>query len=157
MAAVGAIPGLFVFDVSIFDSLINRLLSQLAALPILIAVLSLFAAAALIATTVSLATMERRRQIGVLKAVGVKRRQVLAQLLIENGLVGLLGGLLSLLPTVLILGLVPALTENLVQLPMPWDLIGLMLALAVGVTIAATTVTAWPAANESPLTVLRYE
>jgi putative ABC transport system permease protein len=99
MGKVGAVAGIFVFDISLFDSIITRLLTQLAALPILIAVFALFAAAALIATTVSLATLERRRQIGVMKAIGVKRRHVLAQLLIENGVVGLLAGLLSLLPT----------------------------------------------------------
>jgi putative ABC transport system permease protein len=157
LGKVGTVAGIFVFDISLFDSIITRLLTQLAALPILIAVLALFAAAALIATTVSLATLERRRQIGVMKAVGVKRRYVLAQLLIENGAVGLLGGLLSLLPTMLILAAVPALTQNFVQLPVPWDLIGLMLLTALAVTLGATLLTAAPAASESPLAVLRYE
>ena len=157
LGKVGTVAGIFVFDISLFDSIITRLLTQLAALPILIAVLALFAAAALIATTVSLATLERRRQIGVMKAVGVKRRYVLAQLLIENGAVGLLGGLLSLLPTMLILAAVPALTQNFVQLPVPWDLIGLMLLTALAVTLGATLLTAAPAASEPPLAVLRYE
>ncbi len=157
LGKVGTVPGIFVFDISLFDSIITRLLTQLSALPLLIAVLSLFAASALIATTVSLATLERRRQIGVMKAIGVKRRQVLSQLLIENGVVGLLGGIVSLLPTMLILASVPALTQNLVQLPVPWDLILLMLLTALGVTLGATLVTAAPAASESPLAVLRYE
>ncbi len=157
LGKVGTVPGIFVFDISLFDSIITRLLTQLSALPLLIAVLSLFAASALIATTVSLATLERRRQIGVMKAIGVKRRQVLSQLLIENGAVGLLGGIVSLLPTLLILAAVPALTQNFVQLPVPWDLILLMLLTALGVTLGATLVTAAPAASESPLAVLRYE
>jgi putative ABC transport system permease protein len=157
MAAVGNIPGIFVFDIGIFDSMINRILNQMAALPLLIAGLSLFAAAALIATTVSLATMERRRQIGILKAIGVKRRRALKQLLIENGIIGVTGGIISLLPTLLILGAVPALTEGFVTLPVPYDLIALMLILAVVITLGATLLTAWSAASEKPLTVLRYE
>lgn len=157
LAAVGTIPGIFVFDVGIFDSILTRLFNQLAALPLLVAILSLFAAGALIATTVSLATLERRRQIGILKAIGVKRRQALAQLLIENGIVGLAGGIISLLPTMLILGLVPALTQGLVALPVPWDLIGLMVLVALGVTLFATLLTAWSASSEKPLQVLRYE
>ena len=157
MGRVGALPGIFVFDISFFDSILTRLFTQIAALPLLVAGLSLFAAAALIATTVSLATMERRRQIGILKAVGVKRRQVLAQLLIENGLVGLMGGFISILPTLLILAAVPALTEGIVRLPVPADLIGLMLALSVGITLGATMLTAYSAASEPPLSVLRYE
>ncbi len=157
MATVGAIPGVFVFDVALFDSIISRLMNQMAALPLLVAGLSLFAASALIATTVALATMERRRQIAILKAIGVSRWQALGQLLAENSLIGIAGGVISLLPTLLILALVPALTQGLVHMPLPGDLVALMLALAVLVTILATLITAWPAATEKPLTALRYE
>lgn len=157
MAVAGAIPGVFVFDVGVFDSFLNRLFSQLAALPLLVAGLSLFAATVLIATTVSLATLERRRQIGILKALGVKRRQTLGQLLIENGLVGATGGIISLLPTLLIFAAIPALSQNLVSLPVPYDLIALMLVLSIAITLFATMITAWSASAEKPLTVLRYE
>jgi putative ABC transport system permease protein len=157
MAAVATVPGVFVFDVAIFDSIISRLLNQLAALPLLVAGLSLFAATALIATTVSLATMERRRQIAILKAVGVSRWQALRQLLIENGIVGFAGGIISLLPTALILVAVPLLTEGLVTLPTPVDLVILMLLLSIGITLLATMMTAWSAAGEKPLNVLRVE
>lgn len=157
MAVVGAVPGVFVFDVGVFDTFLNRLFSQIAALPLLVAALSLFAAAVLIATTVSLATLERRRQIGILKALGVKRRQALGQLLVENGLVGFTGGVISLLPTLLILAAVPALTQNVIVLPIPTDLIALMLGLAIVITLGATLLTAWGASGEKPLTVLRYE
>jgi putative ABC transport system permease protein len=157
MAIVATTPGVFVFDVGIFDSLISRILNQLAALPLLVAGLSLFAAAALIATTVSLATMERRRQIGMLKAIGVGRWQVLGQLLLENGLVGITGGVISLLPTALILLAVPALSQGIVRLPVPGDLMLAMLALSVLITLAATLMTAWSASQEKPLNVLRGE
>ncbi len=157
LAQVGTVPGVFVFDVGIFDSIIGRLMSQMAALPLLVAGLALFAASTLIATTVALATMERRRQIAILRAVGVDRWQALIQLLLENGIVGLAGGLISLLPTFLILELIPALTEGLVRLPVPVDLVILMLSTAVGVTVAATLITAWGASGEHPLNALRYE
>jgi len=42
-------------------------------------------------------------------------------------------------------------------MPLPGDLVALMLAVAVLVTILATLITAWPAATEKPLTALRYE
>ncbi|MEP7286828.1 MAG: FtsX-like permease family protein [Chloroflexota bacterium] len=157
MGAIGAIPGVFVFDVSVFDSIISRLLNQLAALPLLVAGLSLFAAAVLIATTVSLATMERRRQIAILKALGVTRRQALNQLLAENAIIGIVGGVISLLPTLLIIKAVPLLTGDVVTLPIPYDLIVLMLGLSVGITLLATLLTAWSASGEKPLAALRYE
>jgi len=157
LGALGNIPGAFVFDITIFDSLLSRFLNQFAALPLLVAGLSLFAAGALIASTVSLATMERRRQIGIFKVIGMKRRQVLRQLLLENGVVGFSGGLMSLLPTLFIIALAPELSFGLVHLPVPYDLIGLMLLLSVTITLFATLLTAWSASSEKPLTVLRYE
>jgi len=157
LAAAGAVPGTFVFDIGVLDSVLNRLFSQLAALPLLVAGLSLFAATVLIATTVSLATLERRRQIGILKALGVKRGETLWQLLVENGIVGLTGGIIAVLPTFLVLASVPLLTQNLVTLPIPWDLIGGMLVLSTVIALGATMLTAWGASGEKPLTVLRYE
>src|SRR5207248_10023873 len=72
-------PYTTLFRSSVFDSIINRILSQMTALPLLVAGLSLFAATVLIASTVSLATLERRRQIAILKALGVTRQQALNQ------------------------------------------------------------------------------
>jgi ABC-type antimicrobial peptide transport system permease subunit len=159
MAAVGAVPGVLVVDLGFFDSIINRLLSQAAALPLLVAGFSLFAAAVLIATTVSLATLERRRQIAILKALGVTRLQALNQILIENMIVGLAGGVISLVPTLLVFILVPILTRSFIeiQLPVPYDLMAIMLALSVLITIVATLLTAWSASSEKPLAALRYE
>ncbi|HLY27634.1 MAG TPA: FtsX-like permease family protein [Aggregatilineales bacterium] len=157
MASVGAVPGVFVFDLSVFDAIFNRLLTQMSALPILVSVLSLFAATVLIATTVSLATLERRRQIAILKALGVKRWQALNQLLLENGIVGLVGGIISLLPSLLIFAAAPLLSGGLVQLPVPIDLLAIMLFLSIAVTLAATFLTAWGASGEKPLQALRYE
>jgi ABC-type lipoprotein release transport system permease subunit len=39
----------------------------------------------------------------------------------------------------------------------PTDLIALMLALAVSITLLATLLTAWGASGEHPLNALRYE
>jgi cell division protein FtsX len=39
-----------------------------------------------------LSTLERRREIAVMKAVGLQRERVLGMLLTENGILGLLGG-----------------------------------------------------------------
>jgi putative ABC transport system permease protein len=46
--------------------------------------------------TMYTSVLERTREIGILKAVGAKDRQVLALFLIDSGIMGLLGGLLGL-------------------------------------------------------------
>src|SRR5207248_7467538 len=120
-------PYTTLFRSSVFDSIINRILSQMTALPLLVAGLSLFAATVLIATTVSLATLERRRQIAILKAMGVTRNQALNQILIENAIIGFAGGIISLLPTLAIIELIPVLTSSVggfaIRLPLPLDLV----------------------------------
>ncbi len=151
------IPGVFVVDIDQFDSIVNRVLRQTAALPLLLAALSLFAASILVATTVSLSTLERRREIGVLKALGLKARQIMWQLVLQNSIVGFVGGLISLLPMLIALALVPVVTDEIVQLPIPADLIVLLLALSTAVAVGATLITGWTAAHESPTTALHYE
>ncbi|MFN8376536.1 MAG: FtsX-like permease family protein [Anaerolineae bacterium] len=61
-----------------------------------VGLLSLLAAATIMANTVALATLERRRQIGILKAIGLKGGRVLRVMLLENSLIGVLGGLLGI-------------------------------------------------------------
>ena len=92
---LSALPLIFSIDISFIDSVFSRLINQFSALPILVGLLSLGAAAVIMANTVALATLERRRQIGILKAVGLKGRRVLGVMLLENLLISLLGGLLG--------------------------------------------------------------
>src|SRR5258708_15368167 len=84
-----SLPGIFAFDVGFFETLIKRLLNEFTAIPTIVAVLSLFAGAVIIANTVALSTLERRRQVGVMKAIGLKGQRVLAQMVLENGIIGL--------------------------------------------------------------------
>jgi putative ABC transport system permease protein len=89
-------PFLISLDITFIDGLLARLINQLAAIPTVVGLLSLLAAATIMANTVALATLERRRQIGILKAIGLKGRRVLTVMLLENTIIGLLGGVLGI-------------------------------------------------------------
>ena len=154
-AAFADIPGVFVFEVSELQELLERILQQLTALPLIVAILALFASSIIIANTVSLATLERRRQIGIMKAIGMQSGNVLRLLLIENGLVGLLGGLIGTgIGTIGILT-TGILTENFDSFPLLTLVI--LVILAVAISLGATMITAYGASREKPLIVLRYE
>src|SRR5206468_4956090 len=84
-------PRSLVLDLSTFLGLINHAIDKLVLFPEIIAALSLFAGATIIANTVALAMLERRREIGVMKAVGAKRRTILQFLFVENAIIGFLG------------------------------------------------------------------
>ncbi len=59
--------------------------------------IALIVAAFGIANTMSMAILERTREIGVMKAIGARDSDVLTVFLIEAGLVGLLGGVIGVL------------------------------------------------------------
>lgn len=149
------IKGVFALHVSLINQLLTGIFQKLTALPLVVAILALFAGGVIIANTVSLAVLERRRQIGIMKALGMQAGDVLKILLLENGLVGLLGGLIGTgLGAVLIL-----LTGMLSESPgsFPFGTMVLLVLLAVAISLVAALLTAWGASREKPLVVLRYE
>jgi ABC-type antimicrobial peptide transport system permease subunit len=149
------IKGVFALHVSLINQLLTGIFQKLTALPLVVAILALFAGGVIIANTVSLAVLERRRQIGIMKALGMQAGDVLKILLLENGLVGLLGGLIGTgLGAALIL-----FTGMLSESPgsFPFGTLILLVLLAVGISLVAALLTAWGASREKPLVVLRYE
>lgn len=159
LALSAMIPPVFALDITFIDSLLKRLIDQFSAIPILVGLLSLLAAAVIMANTVALATLERRRQIGVLKAVGLKGRRVLFIMLLENTVVGLLGGVLGIGLSALGVAIMTALGVG-DAIPIPKDATLTAVALiAASVLIAwiATFASARVALGERVTNVLRYE
>lgn len=152
---LSAVDGVFAFDISQLSQILDRLFNQLAALPLVVAVLALFASSVIIANTVSLATLERRREIGIMKSLGLSAENVLRLLLLENGLVGLLGGIIGTGIGAVFILLSGLLTGSLGSFPL--ITLGLLILLAVVLAFAATMLTAYSASREKPLIVLRYE
>jgi predicted lysophospholipase L1 biosynthesis ABC-type transport system permease subunit len=152
---LSALPEVFAVEVALINSILTSLFSKLAALPLVVAILALFAAGVIIANSVSLAVLERRRQIGIMKAVGLQSGQVLRLLLLENGLVGLAGGLIGC--GIGAVGMVLRGVFSEVPGSFPWATLVALVTLSVAIALAATLLTAWGASRERPLVVLRYE
>jgi len=79
--------------------LLDTVLSMLGSVNVtlqLIAGVALLAAAFGIINTMMTAITERRREIGILRAIGSKRRNIFQIFLLESGLYGLLGGMFGL-------------------------------------------------------------
>jgi putative ABC transport system permease protein len=155
LATMSDLPGVFALEVTQLNELVERMVRQLTALPLIVAVLALFAGGVIVANTVSLATLERRRQIGIMKAIGLQSRDVLRLLLLENGLIGLAGGMIGAGIGAVAIVLMGVLSDNPGSFPF-LTLVALIL-LAVAIALGATLVTAYGASREKPLIVLRYE
>ena len=153
MDLLAAMPGIYMVATEEFVVYTERYTEQFVPLPLIVSALALFASCVIIANAVSLSTLERRREIGIMKALGLQSQSVLGLLLLENGLVGLFGGLLGTgLSALLIL-----LSGSLGEQRIPGGALLLLVLLAVGLTLGASMLTAYGASRERPLHVLRYE
>lgn len=156
--AMNEIPGVFVLETKMLNELITKILDQFTSFPTLVATLSLVVGGIVIANSVALSTLERRREIAIMKAVGLQRERVLGMLLLEFGLMGLIGGLIGvgLGGIGLLLLLVQAFGGELGR-AIPYVTAFELMALCVLIALVAAIVTAWGASGEKPLNVLRYE
>lgn len=145
-----------VLDIADFGVIVDQILQNLLILLTSLASQALLAGAVIIANAVALAMLERRREIGIMKAVGYESRNVMAQVLFENALVGVFGGLTAI-------ALVVLATRLLSSFVFKTDL-GVGVPLAIGIIAGAGVlsaliagVVAWGPTRVRPLEVLRYE
>jgi predicted lysophospholipase L1 biosynthesis ABC-type transport system permease subunit len=151
-----AVPAVQTFSVSDLLLLINNLLNNLIVLLTAIASLALVAGVIIIANAVALAMLERRRELGILKSVGYTSRDVLGEVLVENGIVGFTGGLLAMGLVTLALTLLSKLVFKTELGVAAWLALGIVLATA-AVCMLVSWVVAAQATRVRPLEVLRYE
>lgn len=149
-------PSSLVLDLSNFTALMNKSLDKMELFPIIIGALALFAGVIIIANTVALAMMERRREIAVMKAVGARRRTILQFLLAESAIVGFLGAAAGVVMAMAATSIVDSQFLKIAA-SYDWITIAGLLLLGMLLSMGASAVTALPASSERPMTVLRYE
>lgn len=126
--------------------------------------LALFMGAFIIFNTFRTVVAERRRDIGMLRAVGASRKTIIGVILTEGLVQGLLGTLVGMLLGYLIaslgLGAVSGMMQELVHMRVGWpvvpfSLVIITLSLGVGVTVVAGLIPALAAGRVTPLEALR--
>jgi putative ABC transport system permease protein len=121
-----------------------------------------------IANTMLMSVLQRRREIGIMKAVGAANWQLQTLFVIEGGLIGLVGGALGLLLAWSISFPGDGWVRSMVHRDMNIDLTGSIFAFprwigmtvvlsTVSVTIVAALYPAWHAAKVDPVTALRHD
>jgi putative ABC transport system permease protein len=141
---------------------IDRVMSVINGVLLALGSVSLAVGALGILNTVMMSVHERRREIGMLKAVGAERWHVLFLFLSEALIISIIGGIigcgLGLAGVYLIQWLVSIMGLNLTVplLVAPEVLIGAFL-MAVTIGLFAGLYPSWKAANVPPVEALRYE
>jgi len=120
-----------------------------------VSVIALLAAGIGIMNIMLVSVTERTREIGVRKAIGARKYDIIKQFLIEAVLLSELGGLAGILTGVLGgNGIALAFSMNMV-FPWFWAITGLVVCSVIGIGFGSYP--AWKAASLHPIEALRYE
>jgi putative ABC transport system permease protein len=124
--------------------------------------LTLLLGVAALAITGTRAVIERRQQIGMLRALGSSRRLIQGAFLLESFLVGAVGSILGI-----VLGLI--LAYNIFQanffeqyqtgltFSIPWSELGLIVGVALLASFLGALLPAWQAGRVAPAEAIRYQ
>lgn len=132
-----------------------------------IAAISLLVAGIGIMNIMIVSLIERTREIGILKAVGMKSRTVLSIFLCESAIIGIIGAVIGIISGWGLASIVAVLfsgggpfggSGGLTITPiLTWDVGLLALGFGVGVSIVFALYPAWRASKLKPVDALRYE
>ncbi len=146
------------FEIVSNDSLVSQfrgLTENLRLGSAVISSIALLAAGIGIMNIMLVSVTERTREIGIRRAIGAKKRSIMAQFLCEAVVLSEIGGLLGVVLGILAGNLLGLILHAPPVIPYDWALIGLFVCSLVGVAFG--TYPAWMAANLDPIESLRYE
>ncbi|MFI1194406.1 ABC transporter permease [Micromonospora sp. NPDC020750] len=134
-----------------FDTLLT-MIQILLALAIVIAVLGII-------NTLALSVLERTRELGLLRAIGLRRAQTMRMITVEAVVISVFGALLGVVVgTGLGAAVVRALQdEGITDLVLPWSQIGIVLGLAALIGVVAAALPAVRAARLNILGAIAHE
>lgn len=146
------------FEIRSSESIMNTLKDMTFNLrmgTIAIAMMTLLGASIGLMNIMLVTVTERTREIGVSKALGAKRKNILVQFLTEAVVITQIGGIIGVLLGMLVGNLVGMLTDSSFIIPWPWILLAFFVCLFVGVLSGLYP--ALKAARLDPIESLRYE
>ena len=109
-----------------------------------------------IASVLAVSVTQRTREIGILRAMGTRRGQMLRVFLVQGAVLGLAGSLIGALAGLGLVGAFNTFGPKLFYIPLPPALIPAAMALATVAGVVAATVPASRAAKLDPVEAIRH-
>ncbi|MEM5801282.1 MAG: FtsX-like permease family protein [Candidatus Aenigmatarchaeota archaeon] len=152
-----SVEGVSAITTEQFAKQISNIVDQISFFTVGIAAISAIVGGLGVMNTMIMSVMERRKEIGILKAIGATRKFILKQIIIESALLSLIGGLLGLAIGQLGSWSISYFSEGLAFAKTTPSLMinALIFALALG--IVGGLYPATMASNLDPIEALRYE
>ena len=143
-----------------FLNSVNNILQTIKILLVAIASISLIVGGIGIANTMFTSVLERNKEIGIMKAIGAKNKDILKIFLIESGLLGLVGGAIGIIiglgiAKTIEFGASKFLGDNLLQANINPAIIIILLLFAFTLGSLSGTIPAKQAAKLKPVDTLR--
>jgi putative ABC transport system permease protein len=146
------------FEVFSNDSLIeafNNIAGVVATGAFVISAIALLASGIGVMNIMLVSVTERTKEIGIRKSIGARKRNILAQFLLEAIVLSLAGGLTGIVVGVVGGNVGARLLNASVVFPWGWALGGMSVCSAIGIVFGFYP--AWKAASLDPVEALRYE
>jgi putative ABC transport system permease protein len=123
----------------------------------LIALIAILVGSIVVMNTMIMSVMERTREIGVLRAIGWKRRKILLLILKESFTISIIGGVIGIVLGIVMVNLLTNLAKISLNLPVTLDLVVGVFLITLILGILGGFYPAWRASKMSPMEALSRE
>ncbi|MCH7665291.1 MAG: ABC transporter permease [Acidobacteria bacterium] len=145
------------FSINQMDSLVgmfNSVMGVVVTIGLVITTISLFVGGIGVMNIMYVSVTERTKEIGIRKAIGAKRRAILAQFLFESMAICAFGGLVGLAGAFGVTALIDRLVMPATISP---GIATLAVVISMGIGVLFGFLPAWKASRLNPIEALRYE
>jgi putative ABC transport system permease protein len=153
--APGAADSFSIDTSATFQNLLGQILNSFGAVVIAIAAISLVVGGIVIMNIMLVSVTERTREIGIRKALGARRNDIMVQFIVESATMSLFGGMIGVVGGIAVAKIITLLVSFPSEVQLWSVLVGLLVATSVGVFFGVYP--ARKAAQLDPIVALRSE
>lgn len=139
----------------------SEMMSSMNNFLVAIAAVSLIVGSVGIANTMFTSVLEKTKEIGIMKAIGARNKDIMNIFLLNSALIGLVGGIIGIIFGIILSGVLPVLMGETGMLRggtfVAIDSIIIALSVSVIIGIASGIVPAYQGSKLKPVDALRYE